>query len=74
MKFADWFHCFHKMEPLRPQKPAEDAQFTQKVTYEHHLNQYDTEFKKWKASIEDLTKVWGGYSRFHFIVYEYDWS
>lgn len=57
LKFADWFHCFHKMEPLRPQKPHEDAQFTHKVTYEHQLNQYKTEYAKWKASLEEITKI-----------------
>lgn len=57
VRFADWFHSFHKLEPMRPQKLSDDVQFTQKVTYEHQINQYNAEYEKWRSSVEEQTKV-----------------
>ncbi|XP_065218253.1 nuclear pore complex protein Nup107 [Planococcus citri] len=57
MRFADWFHTFHKLEPSRPQKPSDDAQFTQKVAYEHHLTQYNNDYQRWTSSVDEQTKI-----------------
>ncbi|XKL69259.1 hypothetical protein PGB90_007028 [Kerria lacca] len=57
VRFADWFHSFHKLEPMRPQKLSDDVQFTQKVTYEHQINQYNAEYEKWRSSVEEQTKI-----------------
>lgn len=45
------------MEPSRPQKPADDAQYAQKVGYEHQLTEYNSEYQKWKSAVDEQTKV-----------------
>jgi hypothetical protein len=57
MKFADWFQCFHKEKPKKPQMPSEDSQFTQKVSYEQSIVLYETEYAKWKSAINEQTNV-----------------
>lgn len=45
------------MEPAHPQKPVDNAQFTQKVAYEHHLTQYNIDYEKWRSVVDEQTKV-----------------
>ena len=37
--------------------PPEDSPFTQKVSYEQSLAIYEIEYAKWKANIDEQTKV-----------------
>ena len=57
MKFADWFHCFHKGKPKKPPAPSQDSQFSQKVTFEHCMAAYNTECAEWKSAIDEQTEV-----------------
>lgn len=45
------------MEPTRPQKPTDDAQYAQRVGYEHQLREYNSEYQKWKSAVDEQTKV-----------------
>lgn len=46
---------------MHPQKPADDVQYAQKVGYEHQLNEYNTDYQKWKSAIDEQTKVINNY-------------
>lgn len=54
--FNTWFKTF-KSRPIAPMKLKENAQFTEKVTYEHQMSQFSAEMGRWKLTTNDLAKV-----------------
>lgn len=54
--FNSWFKQFN-MKPLPPEGISENAQFTEKVAYQHRISQYKAETERWKLTMSHLTKT-----------------
>nr|CAD7409469.1 unnamed protein product [Timema cristinae] len=55
--FIDWFQHFHHEKPECPALPIGEVTFTQRIAYDHKLNQYNTDLERWKIAITQLTKT-----------------
>lgn len=55
--FSEWFTHYHHDKPVPVEELATYATFTEKVAYEHKKSQYNAELERWKATMQQHTKV-----------------
>ncbi|XP_041476652.1 nuclear pore complex protein Nup107-like isoform X2 [Lytechinus variegatus] len=53
--YNDWFAHYHNKKPSPPSLP-EDANFHDRVRYEHEHKEYEMELERWEQSVLALTK------------------
>ncbi|MCL4131485.1 UNVERIFIED_CONTAM: hypothetical protein GTU68_054245, partial [Idotea baltica] len=54
--FTDWFDHYHQKKPAPPRKPRSECSFQEQLSYDHSLQQYNTDFERWKHTLDLITK------------------
>ncbi|XP_071554168.1 nuclear pore complex protein Nup107-like [Temnothorax nylanderi] len=55
--FGEWFSHYHHGKPTPPEELPTYATFTEKVAYDHRKTQYNSEFERWKSTMQHHTKA-----------------
>ncbi|CAI9738848.1 pore complex Nup107-like [Octopus vulgaris] len=57
--FNDWFELYHHSKPSAPERP-ENADFKDRIAYEHELKQFEIELDQWKHRFTMQTRTTKG--------------